>query len=459
VVRMRRRAGEEHGAVAVLTAVLAVVMFGLAALVVDLGIARDNRRQAQNTADSAALAAANALYATRAPNLNQPGDFQAAVDAAKEYAAKNYGTTEAEWASCVNDEPLAFEFPGTGTSCITFDAFLYPRDVLVVVPLRKQPSMFGGVFGYTGVSIGALAQARLDPGGKNICSFCVLGDTTHTIQNGNLTVSGGNMWFNGDVDIKENGYAGSTEGYVIGEDGSQVLDGGNAYVSGSIQGDTTKFQGGKGKAGQPKIVDPLASYVLPFATQSTLSTKVNPCTDGPGIYNGYKSTSSAPCVMTPGLYVFTDDFELSGNAGELQANGVTFYFTCQSGTAPRPCSSPGETGGGIKISGNGGYVLDAPRKATYPSVPEELYGWSLVYDRYNTASMLLVGNGDSTVTGTIYGTSATLDLRGNGGTEVPLASLIVVDSVNFSGNNATLNVVFDSTKNVKPSDGARGLVR
>jgi len=163
--------------------------------------------------------------------------------------------------------------------------------------------------------------------------------------------------------------------------------------------------------------------------------------------------------MTPGLYVFTDDFELSGNAGELQANGVTFYFTCESGTDPRPCSAPGETGGGIKISGNGGYVLDAPRKATYPSVPEELYGWSLVYDRYNTASMLLVGNGDSTVSGTIYGTSATLDLRGNGGTEVPLASLIIVDSVNFSGNNATLNVVFDSTKNVKPSEGARGLVR
>lgn len=456
---MRRLQHNDRGAVAVLTSVLAVVLFGIAALVVDLGIARDNRRQAQNTADSAALAAANALYATSAPNLNQPGNFQAAVDAAKEYAAKNYGTTASEWAGCVNSDPLAFQYPGTGTSCISFDAFLYPKEVLVVVPVRKQASFFGGVFGYTGVSIGALAQARLDPGGRNICSFCVLGDATHTIQNGDLTVSGGNLWFNGNVDIKANGYAGSTAGFVTGDDGTQVLDGGNAYVSGSISGSGTRFQGGKGKAGQPKIVDPLASYQLPFATQSTLTLKANPCADGPGIYNGYKSTSSAPCVMQPGLYVFTKDFELSGNAGELQAKGVTFYFTCASGTSPRPCSSPGETGGGIKISGNGGYVLEAPRKATHPTVPEELYGWSLVYDRYNTASMLLVGNGDSTVAGTIYGVNATLDIRGNGGTDVPLASLIVVNSVNFSGNNATLNVAFDSTKNVRPSEGARGLVR
>src|SRR5215213_11026244 len=107
---------DERGAVAVLTAVLAIVLFGIAALVVDLGVARDSRRQAQNTADAAALAAANALYATRAPNLNQPGDFDAAVEAAKSYAAENYGTTEAEWAACSipSSDALGYEHPGTG---------------------------------------------------------------------------------------------------------------------------------------------------------------------------------------------------------------------------------------------------------------------------------------------------------------------------------------------------------
>lgn len=457
---------DERGAVAVLTAVLAVVLFGMAALVVDLGIARDNRRLAQNTADSAALAAANALYATTAPNLNRPGDFDAAIKSAKSYAAENYGTTEAEWAGCVNDEPLAIGASLTGTSCISFDSFLYPKEVLVVVPLRKQPSMFGGVFGYTGVSIGALAQARLDPGGARICTFCVLGEGDQSIQNGNLTVSGGNMYFNGSVDIKNEGYAGSLEGFVTGEDGTQVVDGGNAYVAGSIKGQGSSFQGGNGQAGQPKIVDPLAAYQLPFATQDSLSPMVdgNPCADGPGIYGAYKSTKSGACVLQPGLYVFTGDFELTGNAGALVAEGVTFYFTCGTETEPRECgagslANPGETGGGIKIAGNGGYVIEAPLKATTPTLPEELFGWAIVYDRYNNAEMLLTGNGTSTVSGTIYGVNAELQLNGNGGTDVPFASLIVVGGVDFNGNNATVNVAFDSSKNVRPSEGARGLVR
>jgi hypothetical protein len=159
------------------------------------------------------------------------------------------------------------------------------------------------------------------------------------------------------------------------------------------------------------------------------------------------------------LYVFTGDFDLSGNAGGLVAKGVTFYFTCGTGTTPEPCDSPGEEGGGIKTAGNGGYVLEAPLKSTYPTLPAELYGYALVYDRYNTADMWLVGNGDSTVSGTIYGVNATLDLRGNGGTDVPFSSMIIVGGLHFDGTNATLNVVFDSTKNRRPSEGARGLVR
>ncbi len=460
MVRMMSRIRGDGGAVAVLTAVMAVMLFGIAALVVDLGIARDSRRQAQNTADSAALAAANALYATTAPNLNKPGDFDAAVKAAKDYAAKNYGTTEPQWRSCVNPEPLAFEAPGTRTSCITFDSFLYPKQVLVVVPLRKQPSIFGGVFGYTGVSIGALAQARLDPGGKNICTFCVLGSGTQSIKNGNLSVTGGNMWFNGNVDIKNNGSVGTAEGPVTGDDGTVVNDGGNAYVSGTLSG---SIKANSVQIGQPKIVDPLASYQLPFVAQSTLSPtpKVDPCaagpTGGPGFYAGFTYRSSAPCVMQPGLYVFTEDFNLAGNAGQLQANGVTFYFTCGSGGVARPCL-PGEGGGGIKITGNGGYTISAPSKATIPLQPEELYGWAVVYDRYNEAQMSLRGNGASSISGTIYGVNTTLDLRGNGGTDA-MTSMVVVGDVNFDGNNATLNVTYDSSKNVKPGEGARGLVR
>ena len=171
----------------------------------------------------------------------KPGDFEAAVEAAKEYAAENYGTTEAEWAGCENPDPLAYQHPGTGTNCISFDAFLYPREVLVVVPLRQQPSLFGGVFGYEGVSIGALAQARLDPGGQRVCTFCVLGEDASDIQNGEVSVTGGNMWFNGDLDIGSTGGASSVLGTVVGDDGTTFEDGGNTYVAGNT--DTSKVKG------------------------------------------------------------------------------------------------------------------------------------------------------------------------------------------------------------------------
>ncbi len=53
-----RRLREEDGAIAVLTAVLLVAMFGFAAISIDVGALYEERRQLQNGADAAALAAA-----------------------------------------------------------------------------------------------------------------------------------------------------------------------------------------------------------------------------------------------------------------------------------------------------------------------------------------------------------------------------------------------------------------
>ena len=77
-----------------LVAAMTVVIFGVAALVADLGQARVVRGEAQAASDSSALAAANALYLAGVPTP----DFAGAVQAAKYYAADNYGVTEADWA-------------------------------------------------------------------------------------------------------------------------------------------------------------------------------------------------------------------------------------------------------------------------------------------------------------------------------------------------------------------------
>ena len=453
---------DDRGAVAVLTAVLAVVLFGMAALVVDLGMARDSRRQAQNTADAAALAAANALYATRAPNLNQPGDFTAAVEAAKTYAAENYGTTEAEWASCSipDSEALGYLHPGTGTNCITFDKFNYPTQALVVVPLRQQGVFFGGVFGYEGVSIGALAQAQLDPGGHRLCTFCVLGEETSDIQNGNVDVTGGNIWFNGDVTVNPAGGAKSTKGNVVGDDGSIFEDGGSISVSGTVN-DKNKLVGDDVQVGGPRVVDPMAAQELPFATQSTLTAKSGqPCTSagtagGPGIY-GSVDLRGGTCELAPGLYVFTGTLDLAGNS-TLIGDGVTLYFTCGTAT-DLGCDEPGQDGGRIDSTGTPLYQLTAPLRSTHPTLPSELYGYSLVFDRYNTSTTRLRGTSDSFISGTIYGVNTTLDIGGTAGSTSPFTSWVIIGQLDMNGT-ATLTVNFDSSKNVRPSEGLRGLVR
>jgi hypothetical protein len=169
-------------------------------------------------------------------------------------------------------------------------------------------------------------------------------------------------------------------------------------------------------------------------------------------------------VMEPGLYVFTGDVQMAGNpSSSLIAEGVTMFFTCGSGTDPEPCANGGETGGGIDLSGNGYVSIAAPLKSThpessYPNVKAELYGFSIVYDRYNTASMQMTGNGSGQLDGTVYAVNATLDFRGNGGS-LASSSMFVIGDILFKGTNAALTVNFDAGKNRKPSDAGRGLVR
>ncbi|NLT56528.1 MAG: hypothetical protein GXX79_18590 [Actinomycetales bacterium] len=100
----------DEGAVAVLVAVLIVVLLGVAALVLDLGLAMDTRGQAQNAADSSALAAAVALAEGESTLV--------AVSRAESFASRNYGVTAAEWASCTDDHALPVH-PVTG--CISVE--------------------------------------------------------------------------------------------------------------------------------------------------------------------------------------------------------------------------------------------------------------------------------------------------------------------------------------------------
>ena len=177
----RRR--DERGAVAVMVALVSTFLLVLAAMVVDLGLARDTDRQSQNAADASALAAGNVLYTTGGPCLAIPCIPQA-VAAAKSYAQTNFGVATSAWNSCTDPAPLAYVPLLEAGSCISFDSARATAQVRVVVPTRTVDTGLGVLAGVSSIDIRTAARATLDPGQLISCGLCVLGTGVHSIGNG-----------------------------------------------------------------------------------------------------------------------------------------------------------------------------------------------------------------------------------------------------------------------------------
>ena len=425
-----RNRRDESGAVAVLVAVFALVMFGFAALVVDLGAARDARRVSQNASDAAALAAGNAMYVRG----THTADVAGAVAAAKDYAAKNYSVTPLDWDNCT--DPAAFVVPSGSTPCISFRPTLNrPEEVRVRMPVKTVKTPFAGALGVesTEVPIGSFAQAKVDLSGRSRCGLCILGSgTTHDLQNGDATVHGADIHFNGNVTISSNG--------LVATDGAITVEGSAGGPLNNYTPDPT--------TGAAPIKDPLADVPMPPSFVG-LTPKSNPCADGPGFYGG-QNLRNITCVLSPGLYVIAGDsgttWDMAGSAStQLLGNGVTLYFTCGNSVAPRACN-PGEPGANLDASGNGFVGITAPTSGP-------LKGFALIYDRNSSATLRLTGNGSQNATGTIYLPSGTVQMNGNGCTQ-HFYSLIITKDIEMNGNPSCLQSTYAVGDNalVPPDD-------
>lgn len=154
----RRGRRNADGAITVLMAFLALALFGLAALVVDLGLARDTRLAAGIAADASALAASNQLYASS----STVPDLVGAALAAQSYASRNYGVPASAWATCTDPGRLAHQ--PTATRCVTVDSATDPTRVRVRIPTRVVRTGLGALLGVRQISVGATAEASVRTG-------------------------------------------------------------------------------------------------------------------------------------------------------------------------------------------------------------------------------------------------------------------------------------------------------
>jgi hypothetical protein len=158
------KAMHERGATAILIAISLLLLIGMAAVAIDIGAGKNERRLDQNTADASVMAAGVELMIS--------GSVQEAVNAVKQYANTNLGRTvdQAEWTACADSEALPIlstVIPGVigGSPCISFGnnsqgiAFAKVR---VRVPNQSVPTTFGRVLGALSIETSAAAEADMD---------------------------------------------------------------------------------------------------------------------------------------------------------------------------------------------------------------------------------------------------------------------------------------------------------
>lgn len=410
------RTREEHGVISVVVALAALALFVCAALVIDLGIARDTRRQAQNSADASSLAAANVLY-PQSGTCSSGGASPCladAVAAAQSYAATNFYTATTDWQTCTDASmPSGYTTSLTAgignTSCISFDSTTAPRVVRVRIPPRTVKTPFARLAGRTQVVIGAAAEASLAQGTK--CALCFLGpvatNTSDICADSGPTLCDAAP-YGASVAVNDNVTFTSGESHWLGD----VIG-----VVGQVNGaaPTSPF------SQAPSFTNPFADVTaLDYSSTTTYPVKSNPCgaSGGQGVYGNVTLSNNETCNLTPGIYVITGTWT-EGNNSLFAGTGVTLYV------APT---------GKIDFK-NGSVSLSAP--STGPTA-----GFVILADPTATNSIDVQGNGGngSSLTGKVYAKSAKLTQNGNS-KFVMSGGPVVVNGADAVGNHAGIFLI------------------
>jgi Flp pilus assembly protein TadG len=146
---LRHRYDGERGATLVIFVVVLTVLLAFAALAIDLGFGREKKRQVQNSADAAALAAAQQLP-----------DVAAADQDAQDLTRTDLGGAASNWSTCTDAAALA---KNAGHACISFDPSY--TQVRVHEPTFTVPTFFAKVIGVNSLGMTASAVAQVTTAG------------------------------------------------------------------------------------------------------------------------------------------------------------------------------------------------------------------------------------------------------------------------------------------------------
>jgi hypothetical protein len=162
--RAFRMVGNRHGAALAIVAISLVVILGMGALAVDMGMLIKQREDAQRAADAAALAGASAFMEALPNDAITP-----AKERAFDYLAKNYvGSTYIDVADQVSSVSGGNQYI---TRANEATVVVLPDEVKVRVIVRRPAvgTLFASLLGFLHVPIAAKAAAIAAQSGKSRC--------------------------------------------------------------------------------------------------------------------------------------------------------------------------------------------------------------------------------------------------------------------------------------------------
>jgi Flp pilus assembly protein TadG len=398
---------DQSGNALVFSALALPVIFGAAALAMDVASWYTTKRQVQTVADASAMAAMHVLAG---------GGTQAEAEtAARTHAQARLGFID----DARRDIQVAYDdgvASGTGIEAIQVTAIQ-----------RRQP-MLSSLFMAGSVDVRADARAANQVVGES----CVLsleetaGPTVSLVGSANVTASCG---------FASNSSASNS----ISMTGASSLDATELQTYGEVSG-LSNYAGDPSKVYQHffRQDDPYADLAVPpfIGCDVPGITKVtgnSTQTISPGTYCGDISVNAnGTLYLDPGVYVLYDaDFTVNGN-GRVEGDGVTIILT----------GSSASTMGNVSFTGTGVVDLSAPDQngQTDPDFSGEYAGILFFLDPAAAPGTGAKFAGGSTMVldGAIYFPTRAVDFKGASSAAPTGCLQIVSQSVSFTGN-ADLN--------------------
>jgi hypothetical protein len=457
-----------RGQVLVITAFALIVLLGIAALVVDLGFSWMLRRQEQNAADPAAIAAARYLK----DDLGNASWNPAAAEAdACFYAQENGfftddpGCTDALDVSGdlqVHSPPLSGPYAGIGGH-------------VQVIIRSTHPSFFARVFGRDDATVVSSAVAANTTGNSNSSSLvalqtdCSAGSAGDVDGGGEVSIFavnpgdvGGYVHVNSPCgtsvdDICDNGVgqaalsiSGTLRAPVVNTTGTCTEQGtspGLICTPAPTPPATTCVDEGASPLGDPLFdlpephLDAFPNGVCPDGSASTPASTspcrlrgtgptacptvdgIPTCTLVPGVYYGGFDIRGVRVQLQPGMYILAGGgIQLSGPTPSLESvespSGVEARVTIFSTDGPGCPSIPAQCQGAITFTANESFRAKALNTATCGLVSPQACPWrGILLWQDATASngdatVMLGGQASSILAGTIYAPAAEVQIAG-----------------------------------------------